>query len=118
MLQSLSRRLLFGAVLVGTVAAASGAAAPDPLPSWNEGVAKKAILQFVARVTEEGGPDFVPVPERVATFDNDGTLRAEQPMPVQLAFALDRVMALAPQHPEWKNKEPFASVLRRDTKAA
>jgi phosphoglycolate phosphatase-like HAD superfamily hydrolase len=105
-------------VLVGTLAAATGAAAADPLPSWNEGVAKNAILRFVARVTEEGGPDFVPVAERVATFDNDGTLRAEQPMPVQLAFALDRVKALAPQHPEWTHKGPFASVLRGDTKAA
>jgi hypothetical protein len=118
MLQPLARRLLFAAVLVCTLAAAVRAAAPDPLPSWNEGVAKNAILQFVARVTEEGGPDFVPVAERIATFDNDGTLRAEQPMPVQLTFALDRVNALAPQHPEWKQKEPFASVLRGDTKGA
>jgi hypothetical protein len=118
MLQSLLQRSSLAAVLVGTLATATGAAAADPLPSWNEGVAKNAILQFVARVTKEGGPDFVPVAERIATFDNDGTLRAEQPMPVQLAFALDRVKALAPQHPEWTNKAPFAAVLRGDTKAA
>jgi hypothetical protein len=105
-------------VLVGALAAATGAVGADPLPSWNEGAAKKAILQFVARVTTEPGPDFVPAAERIATFDNDGTLRAEQPMPVQLAFALDRVRSLAPQHPEWKHKEPFASVLKGDTKAA
>ena len=118
MLQSIPRRPFSAAVLVGTLAAATTAAAADPLPSWNEGVAKNAILQFVARVTKEGGPDFVPVVERIATFDNDGTLRAEQPMPCQLAFALDRVKALAPQHPEWRHKEPFASVLKGDLKAA
>ena len=91
---------------------------PDPLPSWNDGVAKRAIVGFVKRVTNEGGPDFVPPEERIATFDNDGTLWCEQPMPVQLFFALDRVKTLAPQHPEWKNEEPFASLLKGNTKAA
>jgi hypothetical protein len=86
----------------------------DPLPSWNEGPARDALVAFVERVTKEGGPDFVAPPERIAVFDNDGTLWSEQPMYVQLAFALDRVKALAPQHPEWKEKEPFASVLRGD----
>ena len=90
----------------------------DPLPSWNDGPAKKAVMEFVAKVTKEGGPDFVPVAERIATFDNDGTLWCEQPMPVQFYFAFDRVKALAPQHPEWKDKEPFASLLKGDMKTA
>ncbi len=86
----------------------------DPLPSWNEGPAKKSILEFVARVTNAGGKDFVPLAQRVATFDNDGTLWCEQPLPVQLFFAIDRVKALAPQHPEWKEKQPFKAVLEGD----
>jgi hypothetical protein len=90
--------------------------AADPLPSWNEGAAKKSIIEFVAKVTKEGGPDFVPVPERIATFDNDGTLWCEYPIPVQLAFALDRVKALAPKHPEWKEKQPFKAVIEDDMK--
>ena len=92
--------------------------AADPLPSWNDGAAKKAIVEFVSKVTKEGGPEFVPSAERIATFDNDGTLWAEQPMYFQLLFALDRVKALAPQHPEWKDKEPFASLLKGDVKGA
>lgn len=91
--------------------------AADPLPSWNEGAAKASIVAFVEKVTREGSPEFVPVAERVATFDNDGTLWAEQPVYFQAFFAFDRVKALAPQHPEWKDKEPYASVLRGDTKA-
>src|SRR5436305_12552694 len=90
----------------------------EPLPSWNDGPAKQSIVAFVEKVTKDGSPDFVPVPERIATFDNDGTLWCEQPMPVQLFFALDRVKALAPQHPEWKTKEPFASLLKGDLKTA
>ena len=93
---------------------ASVAAAADPLPSWNDGKAKQSIIAFVEKVTKPGSPDFVPVPERIATFDNDGTLWCEQPVPVQLFFALDRVKALAPQHPEWKTQEPFASLLKGD----
>ena len=92
--------------------------AEDPLPSWRDGANKQAIVEFVAKVTTPGSPEFVPVPERVATFDNDGTLWCEQPMYFQLLFALDRVKALAPQHPEWKEKEPFASLLKGDLKAA
>ncbi len=92
--------------------------AADPLPSWNDGPAKKAIIAFVTKVTTAGSPDFVPVPERIATFDNDGTLWCEQPMPVQLYFAIDRVKALAPQHPEWKTQEPFASLLKGDVQTA
>lgn len=86
----------------------------DPLPSWNDGAAKTAILAFVAKTTREGSPDFVPVPERIATFDNDGTLLAEKPLYFQIFFVLDRVRTMAPQHPEWQTKEPFASVLRGD----
>ncbi|MEZ4739844.1 MAG: haloacid dehalogenase-like hydrolase [Flavobacteriales bacterium] len=93
-----------------------GAGAPtDPLPSWNEGPTKKALLDFVQRTTTEGSAEFVAVPDRIATFDNDGCLWAEQPMYFQLFFAIDRIKALAPEHPEWKTKEPFASVLKDDT---
>jgi phosphoglycolate phosphatase-like HAD superfamily hydrolase len=107
------------AVLVAVLAfTASVAHAADPLRSWNDGAAKKSIIAFVEKVTKRGSPDFVPAAERIATFDNDGTLWAEQPMYFQLFFALDRVKALAPQHPEWKDKEPFASILKGDVKAA
>jgi phosphoglycolate phosphatase-like HAD superfamily hydrolase len=92
--------------------------AEDPLPSWNDAAPKQAIVAFVERVTREGSPDFVPAPERIAVFDNDGTLWAEQPMYFQALFVLDRIKSLAPQHPEWKGKEPFASVLKGDPRAA
>jgi hypothetical protein len=105
---------ILGALLLFTTAAF----AADPLPSWNDGSVKKSIVEFVAKVTNPGSPDFVPAPERIAVFDNDGTLWCEQPMPVQFYFALDRVKALAPQHPEWKTKEPFASLLKGDLKTA
>jgi phosphoglycolate phosphatase-like HAD superfamily hydrolase len=95
-----------------------GAAAADPLPSWNDGPAKQAILSFVAKVTKEGSPDYVSPAERIATFDNDGTLWCEQPLYVQLLFALDRVKALAPKHPEWKDQEPFAALLKGDVQGA
>lgn len=90
--------------------------AADPLPSWNDTEPKKAIVAFVEKVTMQGSADFVPVPERIATFDNDGTLWAEQPIYFQLAFVLDRIKVMAPQHPEWKTKEPFASVLKGNLK--
>jgi phosphoglycolate phosphatase-like HAD superfamily hydrolase len=86
------------------------------MPSWNDTGPKQAIIAFVEKVTKEGSPDFVPPNERIVTFDNDGTLWAEQPIYFQAAFALDRVKALAPQHPEWKEKEPFASILKGDMK--
>ncbi len=92
--------------------------AADPLPSWNDGAAKQSLIAFVTKVTTAGSPDFVPPDERIATFDNDGTLWSEQPAPVQLFFALDRVKALAPQHPEWNTREPFASLLKGDLNAA
>jgi hypothetical protein len=88
----------------------------DSLPSWNDGAAKQAILNFVARVTREGSPDFVPSAERIATFDNDGTLWVEHPMYTQLAFALDRVKVMAPMHPEWKHTQPFQAALEGDMK--
>ena len=91
--------------------------AQTPLPSWNDTQTKRSILDFVARVTREGGPDFVPVPERIATFDNDGTMWVEQPMYTQFVFATDRVKALAPKHPEWKTQQPFAAILSGDRKA-
>jgi len=106
-------KILFALLVLTSVAYAA-----DPLPSWNEGAAKKSIVAFVEKVTKPGSPHFVPVSERIAVFDNDGTLWCEQPVPVQLYFALDRVKALAPQHPEWKNKEPFASLLKGDMKTA
>src|SRR5271169_1823090 len=105
-------------VLLGLLLFASAAFAADPLPSWNDGPTKQEIISFVEKVTKEGSPAFVPPAERIATFDNDGTLWCEQPVPVQLYFALDRVKALAPQHPEWKTKEPFASLLKGDMRAA
>jgi phosphoglycolate phosphatase-like HAD superfamily hydrolase len=90
----------------------------DSLSSWNDGRAKQVILAFVAQVTSPGSPDFVPPAERIAVFDNDGTLWSEQPVYFQVLFALDRVKALAPQHPEWKDTEPFASLLEGDVEAA
>jgi phosphoglycolate phosphatase-like HAD superfamily hydrolase len=95
----------------------SAVAQSDPLPSWNDGAAKKSITDFVARVTTQGGADFVPPAERIATFDNDGTLWCEQPMYFQAAFALDRVKAMAPQHPEWKQQQPFRAFLAGDRTA-
>jgi hypothetical protein len=99
-------------------AAVAPVRAADPLPAWNDGAAKQAVLQFVERTTKAGSPEFVPASERIAVFDNDGTLWAEQPMYFQAFFMLDRVKALAPQHPEWKTNEPFASLLKGDVKAA
>jgi phosphoglycolate phosphatase-like HAD superfamily hydrolase len=108
------------ALLIALVftATASMAQAADPLSSWNDGPTKQSIMAFVAKVTTVGSSDFVPEPERIAVFDNDGTLWSEQPMYFQLFFALDRVKALAPQHPEWETTEPFASLLKGDVKAA
>jgi phosphoglycolate phosphatase-like HAD superfamily hydrolase len=97
---------------------ATVARAQDPLPSWNDGPAKQAIVKFVHDTTDKTSPKFVPGDKRIATFDNDGTLWAEQPMYFQLIFALDRVKTLAPKHPGWKTKEPFASLLKGDVKGA
>jgi hypothetical protein len=106
-------------VLSGTLFHASvqaQTATGDVLPSWNDGASKQSIVNFVTAVTREGSPDFVPVSQRIATFDNDGTLWCEHPMYVQLVFALDRVKAMAPLHPEWKDKQPFKAVLEGDMK--
>jgi len=112
--------LLSGLTLVLSVSLILSARveAADTLPSWNDGAAKKNIIAFVEKVTKEGAPNYVSPAERIAVFDNDGTLWAEQPLYFQLFFALDRVKALAPQHPEWKTKEPFASLLKGDLKGA
>ena len=109
----LMKRLLVG-FLFCLLAVADAAFAADPLPSWNDTEPKRAIVTFVEKVTNEASSDFVPAADRIATFDNDGTLWGEQPMYVQLAFAIDRVKALAPEHPEWKNKQPFKAVLKGD----
>lgn len=114
--KSVAWLLIFAAVIAWKVP--SAAAQTDPLPSWNDSAPKKAILDFVARVTAPGSKDFVPVEERIATFDNDGTLWCEQPFYFQMAFAFDRLKVLAPQHPEWKTKEPFRSLLKGDVAAA
>ena len=95
---------------------AAGVEAADPLPSWNDTPRKRAITSFVERVTRQDSPDFVPVPERIAVFDNDGTLWAEQPIYFQVLFVVDRIKALAPRHPGWKSQEPFASLLKGDMK--
>ena len=89
----------------------------DPLASWNDGTAKQSIVDFVAAVTDKGGSDYVPPAERIAVFDNDGTLWSEKPAYFQLLFAIDRIKALAPQHPEWKTQQPFKAVLENDIKA-
>ena len=113
------RRVRLIVMLLGALTcSAAFARAADPLPSWIDGPAKQSLITFVAKVTRPGSPDFVPVPERIAVFDNDGTLWCEKPLPVQLYFALDRVKALAPQHPEWATTEPFASILEGDPKSA
>jgi len=112
-MKSLLIKSLLALVLLADVACAA-----DSLSSWNDTAPKKAIVAFVEKVTKEESPDFVPVAERIATFDNDGCLWSEQPMYFQAFFISDRIKQLAPQHPEWKDKEPFASVLKGDFKSA
>ena len=107
------RRYFAAAVTVLSLVLHGGVRAAD-LPSWNEGPTRAAILDFVTDVTTPGGAEFVPVSERIAVFDNDGTLWVEQPMYVQGVFAFDRLKALAPQHPEWKNEQPFKAALEGD----
>ena len=108
--------LFSGMILKPPAASAQTATSGTSLSSWNEGATKQSILDFVAAVTGEGSPDFVPPAERIATFDNDGTLWVEHPMYTQLVFVLDRVKALAPQHPEWKDTQPFKAALEGDMK--
>jgi phosphoglycolate phosphatase-like HAD superfamily hydrolase len=118
---ALTRRAILPLLTAAMIWGADGRSAfaqTDLLPSWNEGKAKQDIVAFVERVTEQGGADFVAEAERIAVFDNDGTLWAEQPLYFQLLFALDRVKLLAPQHPEWSSQVPFASLLKGDVQAA
>jgi phosphoserine phosphatase len=105
------------AAALGCWAAVAAAQSSDPLPSWNDGPARQAIVEFVEAVTTEGGADFVPPEDRIATFDQDGTLWVEQPLYAQGMFALERVVEMAPEHPEWKTKEPFQAVLTGDRAA-
>ncbi len=119
---SISVLILFGVVLLAGCAAPAPVAEQfrpdvDPLPSWNDSSVRTAIVDFVERVSAAGSPDFVPEPERIAVFDNDGTLWAEQPVYFQLLFAIDRVKALAPEHPEWAGTQPFQAVLEGDMQA-
>jgi hypothetical protein len=111
----LARALL---LLTWLALASSPAGAADPLPSWNDTASRRAIVAFVEEAVREGAPGFVPPAERIAVFDNDGTLWSEQPMYFQAIFAFDRVRALAGRHPEWREKEPFASVLKGNAEAA
>jgi phosphoserine phosphatase len=111
---SITGTLVVAMLVFSTLARAQS----EPLPSWNDTAPKKAIVAFVERVTTPGSPDFVTPAERIAAFDNDGTLWAEQPLYFQAIYIFDRIEQLAPEHPEWKEKEPFASVLRGDRKAA
>ncbi len=115
------KRTLLTTLTLGFVLASVGLATAqtsDPLSSWNDGKAKQSIIEFVAKVATRGSSDFVSPAERIAVFDNDGTLWSEQPMYFQIFFAIDRVKTLAPKHPEWKDKEPFASLLKGDVKGA
>jgi phosphoserine phosphatase len=114
----MTTKLRTGALVVALAAAPARFVAADPLPSWADGAARASILAFVEKVTTTGGADYVPPAQRIAVFDNDGTLWSEQPMYVQAVFIFDRIKALAPQHPEWKGQEPFASVLRGDLRSA
>ncbi len=104
---------LFALLFGPAIARAQGA---DPLPSWNDGKAKQSIIKFVEDVTREGSPDFLPKEQRIAAFANDGTLWVEQPMYVQLVFALDRLRELGPLHPEWRDQQPFKAALDGDIK--
>lgn len=115
----ITRRKLVGSVVFAALLWPTSivtSVAQETLPSWNDGTAKSAIIEFVSAVTNEGGADYIAPADRIATFDNDGTLWSEQPFYFQLAFALDRVKALAPDRPEWKETEPFKSVLAGDMK--
>jgi len=112
------KSLLGWGLAIVLACASSLVRAQDPLPSWNDGHAKQRIVAFVAAVTDKASRDFVPPADRIAVFDNDGTLWSEQPVYVQFAFVVDRLKAMAPQHPEWKTQQPFKGVLEGDLKAA
>jgi phosphoglycolate phosphatase-like HAD superfamily hydrolase len=121
--EGVQMKMLSGCLALGLVFLAAGCATIetggplDPLPSWSDGPAKSAIIEFVESVTTEGGAGFVPPEERIATFDNDGTLWSEKPVYFQLLFAMDRVKDLVHDHPEWKDRQPFKGVLEGDLEA-
>lgn len=118
--RSIAVRTAMGTLVLAILqelAALGAFAQSDLLPSWNDGPVKKSIIDFVAKVTTQGSADFVPPAERIAVFDNDGTLWCEQPVYFQAAFALDRVKEMAGQHPEWKQQQPFKAFLSGDRKA-
>jgi len=119
MADSISRRVFiaFAAVALATTRPPVSFAQTDPLRSWNDGPSKQAIVKFVSGAVQRGGPAYIAPADRIAVFDNDGTLWAEQPIYFQFAFSLDRVKALAPQHPEWKTTQPFQAVLEGDMRA-
>jgi phosphoglycolate phosphatase-like HAD superfamily hydrolase len=112
-----SKTFIIGTFLLLALAILAEAALADPLPSWNEGPSKQAITEFVRTVTDRSSPNYVPHEQRIATFDNDGTLWSEQPMYFQAFFTFDRIKTLAPQHPEWKDRQPFKAILENDMKA-
>ena len=116
MKDKIDRVLRYGFLTIFAISISSVASADDPLPSWNDGTAKQAILEFVAAVTDKSSKDYVEPAKRIATFDNDGTLWVEYPMYTQVLFAFDRIKKLAPQHPEWKTKQPFKALLAGDMK--
>ena len=110
----MKRRAFLGGLAVASAIGLPARAQGDPLPSWNEGPVKSRLLDFVTRTTTAGSSDWVPVAERIATFDNDGTLWCEQPVYVQVQFAVERVRSAVERHPEWRGREPFRSVLADD----
>jgi len=116
MRNKIERVLRFSVLLFFVISICSVASAADPLPSWNDGTAKQAILEFVTTVTDKSSKDYAEPAKRIATFDNDGTLWVEYPMYTQVLFAFERIKALAPQHPEWKTKQPFKALLAGDMK--
>jgi haloacid dehalogenase-like hydrolase len=115
-LGTFARSVAVTLAIVSGLAVSAAFAQTDPLPSWNDGPTKQAIVGFVEKITDKEGKDYVPPEDRIATFDNDGTLWVEQPVYTQLLFAIDRVKALAPEHPEWKDQQPFKAVLEGDMK--
>ena len=116
-MREIARRSLALTVLLFVCLLPSAHAQTDPLPSWNNTTPKQTIINFVQRVTHQGSPDFVPADQRIATFDNDGTLWVEQPMYTEVVFILQRIHELAPKHPAWKTTQPFKGVLEGDIKA-
>ena len=110
--------LTFFALTLMILSSVTASQPQDPLPSWNDGPNKQAIIEFVTKTTDQNQASFIPPTRRIATFDNDGTLWSEQPLYFQAIYIFDRIRELAPEHPEWQQKEPYASVLNGDSKSA